>query len=373
MLFRCAALFGLALAIPVEKRAIPDYYSQADGQIIKNPTSTTGLTPLTLTLTSAGGLIDQANRICYTVVATGQLQCSTPVITQPVTQTGFSNINGNLAQNGNTVFYQCETVGGQANNFHIYNHNDGEICFQTTIPLGSPIAAATTAATKAASTVVVVTAVRTSTVTTSGRTSTVVLTSTFTTTRAVTVVVTRTSTTLRPATTTAKAGAAAPTVVAASTAAPTSPNLYPRLIVPVVTGQGAQGTKFFVTVNSNTKSDLLFDVAANSGYKTCTLVGRFPVGGSPTSSGAYGSAQIQASLLTTNINTSTSAASQPAVKTDLGTRAAGTATNGANAVYASFAVTAGQSYSIALTAVSGSINLFEDYNAPVVGYTLNCV
>lgn len=186
-------------------------------------------------------------------------------------------------------------------------------------------------------------------------------TTTLTTTRRAT-----TSTTpAKPATTTAKAAAAA--------TAPSSPNLYPRLIVPVVNGQAAQGTQYFVTVNPNTKTDLLFDIAANSGYKTCTLVGRFPVGGSSTSSGAYGSGSVQAQLLASNINTATSAANQPAVKTNLGTQPAGTATNGANAVYSSFPVVAGQSYSIVLSAASGSIRFFEDYNAPVVGYTLNCV
>lgn len=394
MLFSLIAIIaGIALATPTEKRAIANFYSQADGQIIKNPTSTTGLTPLTLTLGSGGTLTDQNGCICYTVVATGQLQCSSPVITQPVIQTGFSSVNGNLAQNGNTIFYECETVGGTTANYHVYNHNDGEICFQTTIPL-----TATTTTTTVAPQITTVSSAKVTTVTstTAGKTTTitqtipaVVRTITITSTAARTTIIpvstaqtnikttttpaasakTTIITTTKAATTTAKA---ATTSTAPASSAPTSANLYPRLIVPVIAGQGAQGTKYSITLSSTTKTDLLFDIAATSGYKTCTLVGRFPVGGNPTSSGAYGSAQVQAELLVSNISTGTSAANQPPGQTNLGTQAAGTALNGANAVYTSFSVVAGQSYSIALIATSGSLTVFEDYNTPVTGYTLNC-
>lgn len=204
----------------------------------------------------------------------------------------------------------------------------------------------------------VVTSTKTSTVlsTSQGKTSTIVRTSAVTTTLPATTV-TRTVT-IPVTATTAKVSSRTTTAAAA----PTSANLYPRLIVPVITGAGAQGTSYFVTLSSTEKTDLLYDIAASSGYKTCTLVGRFPVGDNPTSSGAYGSAQVQAELLVSNIATTTSSSSQPAGKTDLGTRAAGTALNGANAVYASFPVTAGTSVSIALTAVSGSLTVFEDYN-----------
>lgn len=381
------ACVGLALAAPTEKRAIANYYSQADGQIVKNPTSTSGLTPLGLTLGTGGSLVDQNGRICYTVVATGQLQCSSPVITQPVTQTGFSSINGNLAQNGNTVFYECETVGGTAANFHLYNHNDGEICFSTTIPLTSGTAATSAAKSAAEVSTSTISAAKTVTITstTLGKTSTITqtipavvrtitITSTATAKRISTVRPAGTTTakltsTVRPAgITTTKAVTSVPVATA-----PSSPNLYPRLIVPVIAGQGAQGTKYFISLTSTTKTDLLFDIAASSNYKTCTLVGRFPVGGNPTSSGAYGSAQVQAELLVSNISIGTSSANQPAGKADLGTKAAGTALVGATAVYTSFAVVAGQSYSISLTATSGSLTVFEDYNLPVTGYTLNCV
>lgn len=385
MLFSIAVLAAVAFATPVDKRqqqqatnyTVPAFRSMNDGQIVADGTAA-GLRQLYLQLNS-GRVIDQARRTCYTVASTGQLQCSSPVITQPVNQAGFTNQNGFLAQNGNAQFYKCQTIPGQNRDFLVYNRNDpAKRCMPTMLSLRLPSAAqrsssmASRASSRSSSRAATSTVRLQTTITrTASRTASSARASS---TRASSTRTSATTTSMKASSTAAVRATPVPVaaVAVAQPAVPSGKYFYPRLIVPTIQGKGPQDTSYFVVANQTTQSQLLFDIPYNTAYKQCTIVGFFPVGGSDTSTFS-GSAEITVSLLASNIVLKqTSAANVPTIARNLGTKHSGEVAKGQAAVYDAIQVKAGTSISFSVVAKTGSLSLFEDYNPPIVGYVLIC-